>query len=64
MIRWWNEAIAALAEVVWGGVPGLAFFSFLAATIVALAWYFWPHWWQWARRRRPGAKHRRREHDG
>ncbi len=49
MIRWWNEAIAALAEVVWGGVPGLAFFSFIATVLIALAWYFWPHWlpWNW-----------------
>jgi len=49
MIRWWNEAVATLADVGWGGVPGLAFFSFLATVLISLAWYFWPHWlpWNW-----------------
>jgi hypothetical protein len=53
-MRWWNESVAAISDVV--PLPLLAFLSILAAALLALALYFWPHWlpWRWSlwRRRR------------
>jgi hypothetical protein len=43
-VRAWNNAIAALADHVRGGVPTLVFLSVLAALLVALGWYYWPRW--------------------
>jgi hypothetical protein len=56
-MRWWNETVAAISDVV--PLPLLAFLSILAATLLALALYFWPHWlpWRWRlwQRRRDGS---------
>ncbi|HEX6872170.1 MAG TPA: DUF4129 domain-containing protein [Micromonosporaceae bacterium] len=54
MTRWWNEAVATLADLTPGGVPMLAFLSVLVTALWALAWYFWPAWlpWRWRLRRR------------
>jgi Domain of unknown function (DUF4129) len=48
-VRTWNEFVAALADLLPGGVPTLALLSVLATALLALAWYFWPHWlpWNW-----------------
>lgn len=56
MSRSWNELVATLADRVAGGVPMLAFLSVLAAGVVSLALYFWPHWlpWRWRLRRHSG----------
>ncbi len=61
--RIWNEMVAALADLVRGGVPSLVFISFVAALLVALGWYFWPSWlpWHWRLRDRPsGSRTERR----
>jgi len=42
-MRWWNEAVAAVGDVI--PLPLLAFLSFLATLLLALALYFWPNWW-------------------
>jgi hypothetical protein len=46
--RFWTEAVAALADI-FGGVPMMIVLSFLGTLIIALLWYFWPHWlpWRW-----------------
>ncbi len=64
MNRSWNEAVAALADAVWGGVPGLAFFSFIATVLIALAWYFWPGWLPWHWRFMAGSRRARSGGDG
>jgi hypothetical protein len=47
--RWWNEAVAAVADLTWHSVPALFFLTLVATILVALAWYFWPAWlpWNW-----------------
>lgn len=55
MTRWWNEFVDVLGAGVWGGVPMLAFLSLVATTLIALGWYFWPHWLPWNWRFRSGA---------
>jgi hypothetical protein len=52
-VRWWNELVAAVADITPGGVPVLALILFGLAAITALALYYWPRWlpWRWARRR-------------
>jgi hypothetical protein len=56
-MRWWNEAVASVTDLI--PLPLLAFLSFIAALVLALALYFWPHWlpWRWRvwSRRRDGA---------
>jgi hypothetical protein len=46
--RAWSHFVALLADAV-GGVTVLALLSLLAATLVALGWYFWP--WRFTLRR-------------
>ncbi|MEU8263755.1 DUF4129 domain-containing protein [Micromonospora sp. NPDC048999] len=58
MIRWWNELVARLADVVPGGVPMLVILSFLATLLVAALWYWWP---AWLPTRRSGRRGRRRD---
>jgi hypothetical protein len=55
-MRWWNESVAALEDITPGGVPMLAFLSLVATLIIALAWYFWPHWLPWHWRFRDGSR--------
>lgn len=64
--RWWNETVAALADMVPGGVPMLAFLSIVATLLFSLAWYFWPQWLPWRWRTRDGARRgsKRRRGDG
>jgi Domain of unknown function (DUF4129) len=62
--RFWNELVAGLGDVVFGGVPMIAFALFLLTTIVAVLWYTWPAWLRFRRRGREhretsGAKRRR-----
>ena len=56
-MRWWNEAVASVSDLI--SLPLLAFLSFLAALLLSLALYFWPHWlpWRWRlwSRRRDGS---------
>ena len=61
LTRAWNEIVAALADLVRGGVPTLVFLSFVAALLVALGWYFWPAWLPWHWRLRDGEGERRTE---
>ena len=53
MIRWWNEFLANVDDTVGLGLATLLLF--LAATLVALGWYFWPRWVprRWPRLRLP-----------
>jgi hypothetical protein len=59
LTRAWSHVIALLADLV-GGVPILGLLSVLAATLVAVGWYFWP--WRFAIRRgsRAGSRRDRR----
>jgi len=59
LTRTWSQFVALLADLV-GGVPILVLLSLVAATLVALGWYFWP--WRFALRRgsRGGARRSRR----
>src|SRR5262245_54529585 len=42
--RFWTEFVASIADLVPGGVVGLALLLLLLTTIVSLLWYFWPAW--------------------
>jgi uncharacterized protein DUF4129 len=53
-MRWWTEAVAAVADHV--PVPLLVLLSVAATALIALAWYTWPRWsparwrlpaWRW-----------------
>jgi hypothetical protein len=44
MTRWWTELIAALAELVPGGIPTVFVLSVVVTVLVALLWFFWPSW--------------------
>jgi hypothetical protein len=46
--RFWTQAVAVLADLV-GGIPMLIIVSFVVTLLIALGWYFWPHWlpWRW-----------------
>lgn len=41
-MRWWNETVAAMTDVV--SLPLLALISFVVTLLIALGWYFWPDW--------------------
>jgi hypothetical protein len=56
--RAWSSFVALLADLV-GSVSILALLSLLAATLVALGWYFWP--WRLPLRRGSGGGSRRGE---
>jgi hypothetical protein len=43
-MRFWDEFIAFLADLMPGGVPALALLSLFVVTLIALGWYFWPAW--------------------
>jgi hypothetical protein len=53
-MRFWDEFVALLADIMPGGVPSLALVSFVVVTLIALAWYCWPAWlpthWRLGRR--------------
>jgi hypothetical protein len=51
MTRFWHELVAAIGDVVPGGVPGLGLALLLLAALTAVLWYFWPEWWHGLRRR-------------
>jgi len=55
-MRWWNETVAAIGDVV--PVPLLVFLTFLATLLIALGLYFWPHWlpWRWSIWHRRGGR--------
>lgn len=42
-MRFLDELVASLSDVVPGEVAGMVFFSFLATVIIALLWYFYPY---------------------
>jgi len=42
MSRWWNDVVAALADVTPGGVIGVAIGLLILAAVVAILWYTWP----------------------
>jgi hypothetical protein len=50
VIRWWNEFVARIGDTIGHGLCIL--FLFVAATLIALGWYFWPKWLpsRWPRR--------------
>jgi hypothetical protein len=56
--RWWNELVAALGDLVPGGVPVIGVILFLVTAIVAVLWYLWPAWSpsRWRRADRSGSR--------
>jgi hypothetical protein len=52
-MRWWNEFVAGVETVL--PLPAVVLLLFVAATIVALLWYFFPAWIprRWPRLRMP-----------
>jgi hypothetical protein len=60
MMRWWNETIAAIGDVI--PVPLLAFGSLVLTAIIALVLYFWPLRLPW--RSGSSRKDRSRSRDG
>jgi hypothetical protein len=54
-MRWWNEAVADLGDVI--PVPLLAFLSLVVTAIIALVLYFWPLKLPWG----SGSERRRRD---
>jgi hypothetical protein len=67
MTRIWTEAVAALADVLPGGMPTVFLASLVLAILVGVLWFFWPswlppyRWWSSGRRRERGTgKDRRR----
>jgi hypothetical protein len=42
MIRWWNERVADVLAVI--ALPTMLFLLFVAATLVAALWYWYPAW--------------------
>lgn len=49
MSRFWNEFVAALGDLVPGGVLILGLLLFMVTSVVAVLWYYWPAWlpWRW-----------------
>jgi hypothetical protein len=58
MSQAWNDMVAALGDLI--GLPLLVLLLFVAATLVALLWYFFPRWIprRWPHFRRPGFRFR------
>jgi hypothetical protein len=44
-MRFWHELVAAVGDVIPGGVPVLGLILLVLTAVVALLWYFWPEWW-------------------
>lgn len=65
MMRFWHELVAALGDLIPGGVPTLGLILAVLTAVVALLWYWWPEWWRAlvrgaARGRRRGERKPRR----
>lgn len=65
MSREWNEFVAALGDLLPGGVPVLGLLLFVLTVLVAALWYWWPgwlphRWFRWSGRRRGTVPSRRR----
>jgi len=49
-MRFWHEFVAAVGDLLPGGVPVLALILLALTGLVALLWYWWPEWWHGLRR--------------
>jgi Domain of unknown function (DUF4129) len=49
-MRPWHEFVAAVVDLVPGGMPVLALILLVLTAVVALLWYWWPEWWHALRR--------------
>jgi hypothetical protein len=49
-MRFWHELVAAVGDLVPGGVPVLGLILLGLTVLVALLWYWWPEWWYGLRR--------------
>lgn len=57
-MRAWHELVADLADPVPGGVTTLALLLIIFASLVAVLWYWWPHWVPARRGASSGRRHR------
>jgi hypothetical protein len=50
-MRFWHELVAAVGDLLPGGVPVLGLILLTLTGLVALLWYWWPEWWHGLTRR-------------
>lgn len=64
-MRGWHEFVAAVGDLVPGGVPVIGLGLLLFTTVGAVLWYYWPDWLpSWRRRARRSGPDRRRSRAG